>query len=106
MNKNEMPNGFVEIDGTRYETSLDKKFLNRKKYQAPNLNLIETQIPGTVHEICVQVGEKVSAGQKIAVFIAMKMHNIILAPKAGVVKSVNVALGDRVPKGHVLFEIE
>lgn len=106
MSKIEMPNGFVEIDGTRYETCLDKKFLNRKKYQTPNVNLIETHIPGTVHEICVKVGDQVKAGQKLAIFIAMKMHNIILAPKDGVVKSVDVSVGDRVPKGRVLFEIE
>lgn len=101
-----MPNGFVEIDGTRYETSLDKKFLNRKAYQAPNVNLIQTNIPGTVHEICVKVGDQVKTGQKLAVFIAMKMHNLILAPKDGVIKSVSVSVGDKLPKGSVLFEIE
>ena len=98
--------GIVDIDGTRYETSLDKNFLERKPYQAPNTNLIKNQIPGTVNEICVQAGDQVKAGQKLAVFVAMKMHNVILAHKSGVIKSVGVSVGDSLPKGQVMFEIE
>lgn len=101
-----MKPGVIELDGTCYETTLDRRYLNRKSYQAPDANLIQTQIPGTVHELCVKAGDTVKAGQKLAIFIAMKMHNIILAPNDGRIVSVDVAVGDKVPKGQILFVME
>ncbi|MFW5781631.1 MAG: acetyl-CoA carboxylase biotin carboxyl carrier protein subunit [Bacteroidota bacterium] len=36
---------------------------------------------------------------------AMKMENIIKSHQEGVVKKVNIAAGDKISKGHLMFVI-
>jgi geranyl-CoA carboxylase alpha subunit len=61
---------------------------------------------GRVVAVLVAVGERVVAGQPIVTLEAMKMEHIHAAPLAGVVKALNVAIGDQVPARRVVAEIE
>ena len=70
-----------------------------------NKNII-APLPGTIIEIMVQPGDRVSAGQIVAVLEAMKMENELLAEYSGCVVSVNVSEGDRVAAGTELITIE
>lgn len=63
-------------------------------------------MPGLVTAIHVGVGEKVEAGQPLAIVEAMKMENILRAAKSGVVKSVNAIAGDSLAVDAVILEME
>ncbi len=63
-------------------------------------------MPGLVTAIHVAAGDKVEAGQPLAVVEAMKMENILRAEKAGVVKCVNAAAGESLAVDAVILEME
>ena len=63
-------------------------------------------MPGLVTAIHVSVGDKVEAGQPLAIVEAMKMENILRAEKSGVVKSVNTVAGDSLAVDAVILEME
>ncbi len=63
-------------------------------------------MPGLVTAIHVGVGDKVEAGQPLAVVEAMKMENILRAEKAGVVKAVNASAGESLAVDAVILEME
>ncbi len=67
---------------------------------------INSQTPGNVWQILVNVGDSVTEGQKIMILEAMKMEIDILAPKDGVIASINVALNDAVQDGQLLASLE
>ena len=63
-------------------------------------------MPGLVTAINVEAGDKVEAGQPLAVVEAMKMENILRAEKSGVVKVVNAAPGESLAVDAVILELE
>ena len=63
-------------------------------------------MPGLLMRLDVGPGDKVEAGQPLAVVEAMKMENILRAEKAGVVKSVNAKPGDSLAVDAVILEME
>ena len=62
-------------------------------------------MPATVVRVLVAVGDAVEAGQKVVVVAAMKMETTLRAPRAGVVRAVNVTPGQQVRPGEELVEI-
>ena len=92
--------------GRQYKTLYTRKFLERKPWTAPNPNEVRSIIPGSVTEINVKAGAKVKKDAKLMVYEAMKMKNIISAPFDAIVKSVEVKVGDKLPKGAVLVYLE
>ena len=91
--------------GRQYKTRYTRKFVERKRWEAPNPNEIRSIIPGSVTEICVKEGAKVKKGTCLMIYEAMKMKNIIAAPFEAVVESVEVKVGDKLPKGVVLARL-
>ena len=67
--------------------------------------LVKAPIPGKVLKILVAEGDKVSEGQTLIVFEAMKMENEIKAPVSGVVKKIYVSEGANFNTGDPLVEI-
>ncbi|MGH8392860.1 MAG: biotin/lipoyl-containing protein, partial [Pseudomonas sp.] len=61
---------------------------------------------GEVIELFVKVGDTVEADQSILTLESDKASIEIPAPKAGVVKSLKVKLGDRLKEGDELLELE
>ena len=92
--------------GRQYKTLYTKKFLERKPWQVPNPNEVRSIIPGSVTEINVKEGAKVKKGEKLMIYEAMKMKNVIAAPFDAVVVSIEVKVGDKLPKGAVLVNLE
>ncbi|MBW4329944.1 acetyl/propionyl/methylcrotonyl-CoA carboxylase subunit alpha [Stakelama sp. CBK3Z-3] len=75
--------------------------------QPPDLSkLLLCPMPGLVTRIEVEEGEKVEAGQPLAVVEAMKMENILRAEKSAVVKSLNARPGDSLAVDAVIMEFE
>ena len=60
-------------------------------------------IPGTVLNIMVSVGDKVTKGQPLLVLEAMKMENEIMATTDGTVKEINVTKDASVNAGDTLI---
>jgi propionyl-CoA carboxylase alpha chain len=63
-------------------------------------------MPGLLAALHVAAGDKVEAGQPLAVVEAMKMENILRAEKAGVIKAINAAQGDSLAVDAVILEME
>jgi propionyl-CoA carboxylase alpha chain len=63
-------------------------------------------MPGLLTQLHVGEGDKVEAGQPLAVVEAMKMENILRAEKSGTVKSVNAAQGESLAVDAVILEME
>lgn len=89
-----------------YKTLYTKKFSNRKKYEAPDPRNAFSFIPGVIQKIIVKVGQKVVEGEPMLVLESMKMLNIVLVPSDGIVKKINVTVGEKIPKNHIMVEFE
>ena len=63
-------------------------------------------MPGLLVALHVAEGDKVEAGQPLAVVEAMKMENILRAEKAATVKKVNAKAGDSLAVDAVILELE
>jgi glutaconyl-CoA/methylmalonyl-CoA decarboxylase subunit gamma len=66
---------------------------------------LSAPIPGLILEVRVKVGDKVSAGQVVAIMEAMKMENNLIAQKAGVVREILAQKGTEVSTGDVVMVI-
>ena len=74
---------------------------------APDLSkFLICPMPGLLTTLHVGVGDKVEAGQPLAVVEAMKMENILRAEKSGVVKALNAGAGDSLAVDAVILEME
>ena len=63
-------------------------------------------MPGLLVRLDVAEGDKVEAGQPLAVVEAMKMENILRAAKTGTVKSISAKTGDSLAVDAVILELE
>ncbi len=63
-------------------------------------------MPGLLVRIDVAEGDRVEAGQPLAVVEAMKMENILRAGKSGVVKTVEAKAGESLSVDQVILELE
>ena len=78
---------------------IDKVPPDRSKY-------LICPMPGLLTALHVSDGERVEAGQPLAVVEAMKMENILRAEKAGTVKAVQAKPGDSLAVDAVILEFE
>lgn len=67
---------------------------------------VKAPMPGLVVRMLVAAGERVRAGQGVAIVEAMKMENELRADADGVVARIAVAPGQAVEKGAVMIEFE
>ena len=94
------------IDDTGYETIFTRKFKERKPYKKPDDSLVNAFIPGVIFEINVRKGQKIKEGDKLLILEAMKMKNILLAPRDGTIKEILVKKGEMVHKNQLLITLE
>jgi propionyl-CoA carboxylase alpha chain len=75
--------------------------------EPPDLSrLLIAPMPGLLTRLNVKAGDKVEAGQPVAVMEAMKMENILRAEKAAKVKATPVKPGESVAVDQVIMEFE
>ena len=67
---------------------------------------LKAPMPGKVLDVLVTAGQEVVKGDGLVILEAMKMENVLKADDVGVVKSVNVSIGEAVEKNNVLIEFE
>ena len=92
------------VHSAEYKTLLTTKYKNRKKWTPVNEKHEVSVIPGSILELYVRDGEMVKKGQPLLILEAMKMENTIFSPINGIVKKVNVKVGEILPKGTILIE--
>jgi len=63
-------------------------------------------MPGLLADVAVQVGQKVQAGERVAVIEAMKMENVLFATADGVVAKVLAAKGDSLSVDQPIVEFQ
>ncbi|WP_345991647.1 biotin/lipoyl-containing protein [Sulfurimonas sp. HSL-1716] len=70
-----------------------------------NGTTIKALLPGAVWKIVANPGQSVAEGDVILILESMKMEIDVVAPKGGVVKSINVSVNDKVVEGQVVAVI-
>ncbi len=74
---------------------------------APDMSrFLLAPMPGLLTRLEVAVGDKVEAGQPVAVVEAMKMENILRAARASTVKSVSAGVGESLAVDQVIVEFQ
>ena len=114
----------ITVNGESYKVQLEKEEVAEKKKvvlgqpteaaaddaaPAANVNTanaVKAPLPGTIIEICVEVGQEVKAGDTLVVLEAMKMSNNIEAEKDGKVTAICVKPGQAVLEEEALVVVE
>lgn len=111
----------IEVNGTPYKVEIlaDKKKVSKPAIKRPTVTAapvaaapvapaasaggqgtgVKSPLPGVILDVCVQVGDEVKVGQKVAVLEAMKMENNINADRDGKIVAVKVNKGDSILEG-------
>jgi propionyl-CoA carboxylase alpha chain len=72
---------------------------------APDMSrFVLSPMPGLLVDIAVQIGQKVQAGERVAVIEAMKMENVLFAAADGVVSKITAAKGESLVVDQVIVE--
>ena len=64
---------------------------------------VTSPLPGTVLRLTKAAGDTVAAGDVVMIVESMKMENEVVAPEAGKIASIPVAVGTSINTGDVLF---
>ena len=114
----------ITVNGENYKVQLEKEAEPEKKKvvlgqpvaaesedaaPAANVNTsnaIKAPLPGTITQICVEVGQEVKAGDTLVVLEAMKMANNIEAEADGKVTAICVKQGQAVLEEDALVVVE
>ena len=77
-------------------------------YKAPPdmSRFVLSPMPGLLVQVAVQPGQKVQAGERVAVIEAMKMENVLFASADGVVKAVRAQQGESLAVDQAIVEFE
>jgi propionyl-CoA carboxylase alpha chain len=71
----------------------------------PDLSrFVLSPMPGLLVDVAVEPGQKVQAGERVAVIEAMKMENVLYAAQDGVVKSVLASKGESLTVDQIIVE--
>ena len=102
----------VQHNGTRIEALVMSPRMAQlhqlMPYKAPPdmSRFVLSPMPGLLVEVSVQPGQKVQAGERVAVIEAMKMENILFAAQDGVVKKVVANKGESLSVDQMIVEFE
>jgi propionyl-CoA carboxylase alpha chain len=102
----------VQHNGTRIEALvMSPRMAQLHKlmpYKAPPdlSRFVLSPMPGLLVDVAVTVGQKVQAGERVAVIEAMKMENVLFAAADGVVKKVVASKGESLTVDHMIVEFE
>jgi biotin carboxyl carrier protein len=101
--------GFISMNGVTVEIRdrhIDDPELSDENFAGIGVedeNEIRSPIPGKVVKVPVRPGSKVKKGDTLLIVEAMKMENMIFAPKDAVVEKVNVEEGEAVDSNKPLI---
>jgi len=102
----------VQHNGTRIEALVMSPRMAElhqlMPYKAPPdlSRFVLSPMPGLLVEVSVQPGQRVQAGERVAVIEAMKMENVLFAAQDGVVKQVVASKGESLTVDQMIVEFE
>ncbi len=102
----------VQHNGTKLETMVVSPRMAElhqlMPFKAPPdmSKYVLSPMPGLLVQVAVQPGQKVQAGERVAVIEAMKMENVLLASADGVVKDVKAQQGESLAVDQAIVEFE
>ncbi len=73
---------------------------------AAGVTTVKPPMPGKIAKVQVKSGDAVQPGDVLVILEAMKMQNEIISPVEGVVKSMEVKVGDSIDSKKVICTIE
>lgn len=102
---------FFELNGQPREVSIIDKSLEPEKAKRPKADPanplhVAAPMPGLVVVVGVQVGDRVSKGQKLLTLEAMKMETTLYAEVDGRVAELHVKPGTQVESGELVARLE
>ncbi|RCI02855.1 hypothetical protein CU098_001747, partial [Rhizopus stolonifer] len=102
----------IQYQGNPYQVTI----LNNDQYQLfkymksksvlEQSKIVHSPMPGRIVSIAINEGDEVTEGAELIVIEAMKMQNILRAPRLGKIKRVHVGIGKTVKSGQVLIEFQ
>lgn len=95
----------IALESGDFQSLPTKKYLQRKTFEKESPGIIKAQIPGTVDQVLVAIGQSVRKGDTLMILEAMKMLNRIKAPIDGIVGQLPSAPGSKVSKNQLLVEL-
>ncbi|MGS2740523.1 acetyl-CoA carboxylase biotin carboxyl carrier protein subunit [Sinomicrobium sp. M5D2P17] len=102
----------VRIDGITHRVKISDDIdrlieeMGFTRNEAEHISEIKAPMPGLVLDIQVKEGQNVLENDILVVLEAMKMENVILSPRDGIIKSIVIQKGTSVDKGQLLLEYE
>jgi 3-methylcrotonyl-CoA carboxylase alpha subunit len=75
------------------------------RHATTGAHTLEAPMPGRVVRIAVSVGETVREHQPLVIVEAMKIEQVVAAPRDGIVSAIRCAEGEAVAGGQVLVEL-
>lgn len=102
---------YFELNGLPHEIEIQDRNVEgtvmvRQKVDKLDPKQVGAQMPGTVADISVKVGDEVTQNDTLIVTEAMKMESSVQAPMNGVVKAVHVSEQEQIKAGDLLIEFE
>lgn len=84
------------------------EFYRHMPFKAPPdlSKFLLSPMPGLLVDVAVQVGQKVQAGERLAVIEAMKMENVLFATQDGIVSKIAADKGDSLAVDDIILEFE
>jgi len=94
------------VQGAVYKTTFTRKFEERVNWEAPNINMLYSFIPGTIIDIFVKPKQKVKEGETLLLLEAMKMQNQVRMPFDGEIVKIHVKKDEVIPNRYLIMEIK
>jgi biotin carboxyl carrier protein len=99
----------VALVGSAFDVVLQDELASRVAAEgaaaAGGVSSVNAPMPGLIVEMKVAEGDRVEAGQAVAIVEAMKMQNELTATGPGVVSEIHVSKGEAVASGQPLVTI-
>src|SRR5690625_2761692 len=111
----------IRKDGSAIQFSLNGQYCTARVQNENDLLLKELGIssgesnttsdilapmPGKVLDILVKEGDDIDIGEPVLILEAMKMENELLSGCSGMVRSIQITVGDNVEKNQLLIEVK
>jgi len=102
----------VSINNTSYEVAISDELdiqieeMGFSLGTSKQVNSIKAPMPGLLLDIMISANQEVKENDPLLILEAMKMENVILSPRDGIIKSISKTKGATVEKGQMLIEFE
>ncbi len=96
--------GIQIVASARSPRAAELAALMPKKLPPDTSKMLLCPMPGLIVSVNVNEGQEVKAGEVLAVVEAMKMENVLVAERDGIIKKINAKKGDSLALDEVILE--